>query len=202
MANLEGKALADPRVIKFKTGRRNSFWEKNCVAIGLSSGFMEPLESTSIHLIQTGIVRLVQMFPTLAFEDGVRDEYNRQLGFEYERIRDFIILHYHANSRTDTDFWRACANMVVPESLKARLELFAESGLIFRDGNELFAEVAWLQVMWGQGIRPRSHSPLASNLTGDRLKGYLKDLRTIMESHAAKLPSHADFIRTHCAAGQ
>jgi tryptophan halogenase len=202
MANLEGKPLADPRVIKFKTGRRNSFWEKNCVAIGLSSGFMEPLESTSIHLIQTGIVRLVQMFPSIGEEPSLRAEYNRQLAFEYERIRDFIILHYHANSRTDSDFWRACANMAVPESLKARMDLFAESGLIFRDGAELFAEVAWLQVMWGQGIRPRSHSPLASNLTGERLAGYMRDLRTIMESHAAKLPAHTDFIRTHCAAGQ
>lgn len=200
MANLEGKPLADPRVIKFRTGRRHAFWHKNCVAIGLSSGFMEPLESTSIHLIQTGIVRLVQMFPTLAIEATVRDEYNRQLGFEYERIRDFIILHYHANSRTDSDFWRACAAMAVPESLKARMALFADSGLIFRDGNELFAEVAWLQVMWGQGLRPRAHSPLASNLTGERLKGYLKDLRTIMDATVGKLPTHTEFIRAHCAA--
>ncbi|WP_262690210.1 tryptophan halogenase family protein [Kordiimonas aestuarii] len=200
MGNLEGKALAEPRTLQFKTGRRNSFWVKNCVAVGLASGFMEPLESTSIHLIQTAIVRLAQMFPSLGFEESLREEYNRQLTFEYERIRDFIILHYRANKRSDSAFWQHCAAMPVPESLSHRMNLFEDSGLIFREGGELFAEVAWLQVMWGQGLRAREFSPLASGLGDTQLDDYLANLKQIIDTSAAKVPAHKDFIVRYCAA--
>ncbi len=138
----------------------------NCVAIGLASGFIEPLESTSIHLIQRGIIRLMQMFP----RDGIRqsdiDEYNRQTNHEIEHIRDFIVLHYHVTRRQDTPFWRSCRAMEIPDTLRHRIELFRETGRVFRVPNELFAENSWIQVMLGQGIEPQQHHPVA-DLMGD-----------------------------------
>ncbi|WP_434783315.1 tryptophan halogenase family protein [Gimibacter soli] len=194
MGNLEGKPLADPRTIRFRTGRRATFWEKNCVSVGLSSGFLEPLESTSIHLIQTSIVRLVQMFPDLNFAAANIAEYNAQVGFEYERVRDFIILHYHLNRRTDSAFWTACREMAVPESLTHRLDLFRQTGRIFRENNELFSEVAWLQVMVGQGLMPESFTPLADKLSDDQLGRYLADLRQIIDANAGRLPGHREAV--------
>jgi len=148
--NLEGELVTDPRPIKFQTGTRRRHWVKNCVAVGLSSGFMEPLESTSIHLIQRSIVRFMQMFPS----DGVRqpdiDEFNNQMKFEIENIRDFIILHYHVTNRTDTPFWRHCRTMEIPESLQHRIDLFKETGRVFKVPTELFGENSWTQVMLGQ----------------------------------------------------
>ncbi|TNE65841.1 MAG: tryptophan 7-halogenase [Alphaproteobacteria bacterium] len=199
MGNLEGAPLAEPRTLRFRTGRRARSWYRNCVAIGLSSGFMEPLESTSIHLIQTGIVRLAQMFPAAGSDACTIAEYNAQLAFEYERIRDFIILHYKATERSDTAFWRQCRDMEVPESLKHRMALFEATGRIFRDNNELFAEVAWLQVMLGQGIVPRDYQPLADVLPLPQLMEYLANLKQIIDANVPKLPSHKDFIARHCA---
>ncbi|MEX0297645.1 MAG: tryptophan halogenase family protein, partial [Kordiimonas sp.] len=200
MKNLEGDALAEPRALRFKTGRRKKFWHKNCVAVGLSSGFMEPLESTSIHLIQTSIVRLAQMFPTTGFETANEDEYNSQIAFEFEKIRDFIILHYHLNERTDSAFWARCRDMAVPESLTHKMELFKATGRIFRDGNELFTENGWLQVMVGQGLMPDDYHPMADGLTEAQVTELMTNLKLIIDSNVPKLPKHRDFIAKHAAA--
>ncbi|PHZ85413.1 tryptophan halogenase family protein [Paremcibacter congregatus] len=202
MNNLEGMPLAEPRTLRFTTGRRAKFWHKNCIAVGLSSGFMEPLESTSIHLIQTAVVRLAQMFPTKAFDAVNEGEYNRQLGFEYERIRDFIILHYHTNQRTDSPFWTTCREMAIPESLQHKMDLFTATGRIFRENNELFTEDGWLQVMIGQGLRPASYHPLADQVPMDTLTDFMANLRGLHQRALTDLPSHTAFIAAHCAAGQ
>lgn len=202
LSNLEGESLKDPVIIPFKTGRRKKFWNKNVVAIGLSSGFLEPLESTSIHLIQQSLVRLMRMFPTSRFDQSNVDEYNNQVGFEFDVIRDFIILHYHVNQRTDSLFWQRCAQMEIPESLQHRLSLFWETGGIFRFNNELFAEPAWLQVLIGQGIKPKSFSQLARDISDEELSGFFTDLKTIMAGGLKQLPSHQQYIDRHCAAGK
>ncbi|MCJ9428809.1 tryptophan halogenase family protein [Kordiimonas marina] len=199
LSNLEGKPLADPRVLKFTTGKRRKFWNKNCIALGLSSGFMEPLESTSIHLIQSGLSRLLSLFPDKSFAQAEIDEYNRQADFEFERIRDFLILHYHANERTDSDFWTRCREMDIPETLQHKIDLFRSTGRIFREHEELFTELGWFQVMIGQGITPEAYHPMADMLTRDQLKGFMGDLKTIVDRTVAQLPSQEDFIRAHCA---
>ncbi|MDV3257473.1 MAG: tryptophan 7-halogenase, partial [Sphingomonas sp.] len=145
LKNLEGKPLAEPRLLRFTTGMRSSAWEKNVIALGLSSGFLEPLESTSIHLIQNGIAKLLSMFPDRRFNPLLRSEYNRKVRFDYERIRDFIIFHYHANQRDDSPFWRRCREMEIPGELKAKIDIFKASGKIYRDQDELFVEIGWFQ---------------------------------------------------------
>jgi len=200
MDNLEGAAITEPRNFPFRTGRREKFWHKNCVAIGLSAGFMEPLESTSIHLIQTGVVRLAQMFPATGFDATNIEEFNRQVAFEYERVRDFIILHYKANQRTDSAFWPRCREMAIPESLAHKMRLFEDTGLIFRENNELFSEAAWLQVMIGQGIMPKAYSPLADSISDAQLNEYLANLKQIIGANVPKLPDQREFIARHCAA--
>jgi len=198
--NLEGKALADPRIFSFTVGRRKKFWHKNCVAIGLASGFLEPLESTAIHLIQNSVVRLAQMFPTTNFDQANEDEYNRQVAFEYQSIRDFIILHYKATGRADSPFWQQARDMEIPQSLKHRMALFEATGRIFRENNELFSEAAWLQVMYGQGLKPKNYHPMADALNEEEFRGFMVDIKTIIDSNVLKLPSHRDFIAGHCSA--
>ena len=200
MNNLDGEALADPRLIKFTPGRRKKFWNKNCVAFGLASGFMEPLESTSIHLVQSGIDRLIKLFPDKGFSQINTDEYNRQSIFEFERIRDFIILHYHANERTDSQFWIDRREMSVPEELTRKIELFRDNGQIHREAEELFTEVAWLQVLIGQHVIPQRHHPMAEQVTPEQLKQYLVHLDQIIGKAVGGLSSHRDFINKHCAA--
>ena len=171
-SNVEGALVTDPRPIKFQTGTRRRHWVKNCVAVGLSSGFMEPLESTSIHLIQRAVVRFMQMFP----HEGVRqpdiEEFNNQMMFEIENIRDFIILHYHVTERTDTPFWRHVRSMEIPDTLKHRIELFKETGRVFKVPTELFGENSWTQVMLGQGLYPEQYHPIA-NMNGRPRTGRL-----------------------------
>lgn len=198
--NVEGAPLADPRLIRFKTGMREKAWHRNVVALGLASGFIEPLESTSIHLVQNGIARLISHFPDRGFAQVNIDTYNRRIGYDYERIRDFIILHYTANQR-DEPFWRYLREMDLPDSLSAKIELFKATGRIFREQEELFAEVGWFQVLVGQNIIPETYHPLADVLTQDELAGFLRDIRTIVSAPVPHLPSHGDFITPYCAAG-
>ncbi len=199
-ANLEGELLAEPRFLRFVTGMRKRQWVKNCVSLGLASGFLEPLESTSIHLIQSGVSRLISMFPDRHFDPALIDEFNRQSRFEFGRIRDFIILHYHANERTDSPFWIERREMAVPEALQAKLELFRSTGRIYREHEELFTEPGWLQVMLGQRIVPARYHPLADGLGEAQLTEFLGNIRTLVDRAAASAPSHADYIRANCAA--
>ena len=201
-SNLEGALIAEPRIIKFRTGARKNFWVRNCVAIGLSSGFLEPLESTSIHLIQAGVSRLVSMFPDRYFDEALIAEYNRQSHFEMERIRDFIILHYFANERTDTSFWKDCRAMSIPDNLSSKIELFRATGRIYREHEELFTEMGWQQVFLGQGIIPERHHPLADSLSRERLSEFLGGVRKAVSHAAASLPRHEDHIARNCAADQ
>ena len=198
--NVEGAPLAEPRSIRFKTGMREKAWHRNVVALGLASGFIEPLESTSIHLVQNGIARLISHFPDRGFAQVNIDTYNRRIAYDYERIRDFIILHYTANQR-DEPFWRYLREMDLPDSLSAKIELFKATGRIFREQEELFAEVGWFQVLVGQNIIPETYHPLADVLTQDELAGFLRDIRTIVSAPVPHLPSHSDFITRYCAAG-
>lgn len=199
MSNLDGAPTAEPKLIKFTTGMRREAWVKNCVAIGLSNGFMEPLESTSIHLIQSAISRLLTLFPNKQFSQLEIDEFNRQTAFEFESIRDFLILHYKANSRTDTDFWRDCADMTIPESLSNKIELFRENGRLFRNNDELFTDVGWLQVLIGQEISPRGFHPIADTIEAVKVDKYLDDLKQIFKREANKLGSHSDFITRYAS---
>ncbi|ALL12940.1 tryptophan halogenase family protein [Caulobacter henricii] len=201
MRNLDGAPLAEPRQLNFTTGRRRQFWNKNVVAMGLASGFMEPLESTSIHLVQSALSRLVALFPNRDFNAVEIAEYNRQTALEYEYIRDFLILHYKATSREDTPFWRACKAMDIPDTLKARMELFAQSGRVFSQEDDLFKEASWIQVLIGQGVLPGAVHPLTRQVTDPQLDDYMTNLRQIMARAVDGLPDQADFIARHCASG-
>jgi tryptophan halogenase len=201
LGNLDGEALAEPRVIRFTTGRRLKTWNRNVVAIGLSSGFLEPLESTSIHLIQTAIGRLVSLFPHAGPDAADVDEFNRQAQFELEHIRDFLILHYKLTRRDDTPFWRHCAAMEIPASLQRRIGLFAANGRIYRESTaEMFAEASWLQVMIGQGLMPRGNHPMADLPPLETVEGFLRDTEDVIRRCVASMPMHADFVAQHCAA--
>ena len=200
LANLDGKPLAQPRLLKFVTGMRRQAWNRNVVSIGLASGFMEPLESTSIHLVQTAIARLIDFFPRAAFDQADIDEYNRLSRFEYERIRDFIILHYHLNQRDDSEFWRHCREMSIPDTLAAKIQLYRRNGRIVREGAELFAEVGWLQVMHGQGLKAEGYHPLADLVDEQETHAYLQSVREVIGNCVAVMPDHAAYIAEHCAA--
>ncbi|HEX7369534.1 MAG TPA: tryptophan halogenase family protein [Rhodanobacteraceae bacterium] len=201
LANLEGDPIEEPRPLRFVTGMRRLTWNRNCLALGLAAGFMEPLESTSIHLVQSGVERFLKMFPDRHCDPIVVDTYNRQTRFEYERVRDFLILHYKATERDDTPFWRQCAAMQVPEALAQRIHLFRRTGLIFRDADELFTETGWLQVMLGQRIEPRHYPSLADDLDEAKLQGFLSDIRTLVSRITARLPTHDDFLAHINSAG-
>ena len=200
LANLEDEALAAPRPLRFTAGMRRRTWSRNCVALGLAAGFMEPLESTSIHLVQSGVSRLLALFPDRHCDPVLSAEYNRQTRFEYERIRDFLILHYRATERSDTPFWRHCAQIEMPDSLLRKIALFRCSGQIVRDGDELFTEGSWLQVMLGQGIEPARHHPLAEGITSAQLDEFLANIRTLIGRAVESMPDHARFVAEHCKA--
>ena len=200
LKNLEGRPIAEPRTLRFTTGKRKKSWIKNCVAIGLSSGFMEPLESTSIHMIQSAITRLLALFPDRSFAQADIDEYNELTDFEAERIRDFLVLHYHATRRNDTPFWDYCRTMDVPAQLLQKMRLFESSGRIFRDNDELFAQVSWLQVMQGQGLKPQRHHPLTHVLSDEQTLEFLRVQKGLVDEAAARMPMHKDFVARHCAA--
>ncbi|WP_297730396.1 tryptophan halogenase family protein [uncultured Maricaulis sp.] len=200
LANLDGKPLADPKLLRFVTGRRKKAWVKNCVALGLSSGFLEPLESTSIHLIQSGIAKLLQMFPRKSFEQADIDRFNARTKDEFERVRDFIILHYNATTRDDTPFWDHCRTMQVPPGLAEKYRIFEGYGRVFRENDELFNDTSWFAVMIGQGLKPRSFDPVAECLSEDETRRRLAQIRQAMQASSDHMPNHAQFIAGNCAA--
>jgi tryptophan halogenase len=196
---LRGEAIGDPRPLRFTTGRRRRAWVGNCVALGLAAGFLEPLESTSIHLIQSGIARLLEFWPGQTLQSVEVDAYNRETRAEWLAVRDFLILHYHANGRSEP-FWAERRAVPLPESLAARVALFRANGRFRREGEELFAEAAWVQVMIGQGILPGGHHALADALSAHELDDFLGLTRRHAAQVAARLPTHDAFLAAHCAA--
>ena len=198
--NLQGEPLTQPRMIKFKPGQRKQSWKGNVVAIGLSSGFLEPIESTSIHLIQRNLIRLMQMFPADGICRSDIDEFNTQVQREIAHIRDFIILHYKVTSRADTPYWEAARNMEVPASLQHRIDLFRETGRVFRTEGELFTESSWLQVMLGQGIMPEQHHQSADLMGDAELSQFLGSIRQKIERTVQQLPSHQAYVQRFCRA--
>jgi tryptophan 7-halogenase len=199
LANLDGAPLAEPRPLRFTTGRRRKVWNHNCIAIGLASGFMEPLESTSIHLIQSAISRLLSVIPGKTIAPSIIDEFNRRADFEVERIRDFLILHYHANARKGLPLWDQCRTMSIPDTLAAKIELFRSSGYIFREHEELFTEVGWLQVLIGQGVIPADYNRIADTITEATLREMLEGFEIANVTAVRKMPRHVDFIAQHCS---
>jgi tryptophan halogenase len=200
LENLDGKAQAEPRFLRFTTGRRKKFWNKNCIALGLASGFLEPLESTSIHLIQSGVTQLGAIFPDRTFDPCDAEEYNRLQIQEYERVRDFIVLHYKATTRDDSPLWRYCGNMDIPDALERRINLFRSSGRVAFEDHELFVEPNWLSVFIGQGIWPRRYDPLADVVPIEAAAVQLSRLRASIRQTAEAMPSHSEFIAEHCRA--
>jgi tryptophan halogenase len=200
LGNLDGEALAEPRVIRFTTGRRRLAWDKNVIAIGLSGGFLEPLESTSIFLIQTGVARLLQLFPDRRMSPVVAARYNAEVAFEYERLRDFLILHYKATDRDDTEFWRACAAMSVPETLSQRMALFLDSGRYYREGEELFSTLSWTQVMIGQNRIPAHYHPAVDAVPDDELRKFVAAVHGVIGNCVDAMPQHEQFIARHYTA--
>ncbi len=198
--NVEGEALMKPRVLRFTPGQRRQVWKGNCVAVGLASGFLEPIESTSIHLIQRSIVRLMQMFPADGIAQSDIDEYNSQAATEVEHIRDFIILHYKVTNRADTLYWRQARDMTVPPSLQHRIDLFRQTGRVFRVPNELFAENSWIQVMIGQGIMPLQHHQSADLMGDAELSHFLGSIKGAVDKTVSQLPSHQQYVQRYCAA--
>ncbi len=194
LANLPGERLADPRPLRFVTGKRREIWKRNCIALGLASGFLEPLESTSIHLIQAGIARLLSLFPDRHCDPLLAQEFNRQLDREFTAVRDFLILHYHLTERGGSDFWRYCRAMAIPDSLQEKLAMFRGSGRIVRQNMELFDVPSWLQVMWGQGLRPEGHHPMVDAAPAADLARYIAMNQRQTSEQVAGLSDHAAYL--------
>jgi len=196
--NMPSTAIGEPRNLKWCNGKRKSPWIKNCVAIGLSAGFLEPLESTGLQLVQASIDRLLSLFPSTDFHQADIDAYNRYAEAEIEQIRDFIILHYKQTERTDSPFWRYCQNMDIPESLQRKLDLYSSSGRIIRESSELFSEISWLSVLNGQGVMPKTYHPLVDNATSEQINDQLSKMKGIVKQCAANLPSHKSYLFKNC----
>jgi tryptophan 7-halogenase len=199
--NIQGTPLAEPRLLSFTTGRRRQFWKGNCLALGLAAGFLEPLESTAIHLVQAGVAKLLALFPDRRGNALEVDEYNRLMGATWEQVRDFVILHYKANERDGSQFWRHCRDMTVPESLQRKMDLFTGRGRIFRYDDELFSVTSWVAVLLGQGEWPRAHDELVNSMAPDELDAMLKQMRTIIADTVRNIPTQRAYIARHCAVG-
>ena len=200
LGNLTGKTLTEPLQLKFKTGRYADAWHKNCVAIGLSSGFVEPLESTSIHLIDTALVRLMRLFPFAGAMQPLAEQFNRDTQVEWEAVRDFIILHYKQTQRDDSEFWNFYRTMDIPDSLAHRIEIFKENGYVWSDLANLFRSHSWIQVMFGQGLFPEHCHGASRILPSAALKQELAKASAFVDQNLAKLPDHDDFIKQYCPA--
>ena len=198
-ANLDGEVLAEPNRLRFTTGMRTEPWQGNCLALGLAAGFLEPLESTSIHLIQSGIARFLSMLPRRDATALMAGEFNRQSRFEWESVRDFLILHYAANERHGEPFWDRCRSMTLPDSLATRLELFRATGYLHREHEELFTEPGWVQVLVGQGVLPNATHPNADALDPNALARLLGEIESGVASLVDTMPTHAEFLRRYCA---
>ena len=202
IANLPSAALAEPRQLRFVTGKRKQAWNKNCLAVGLASGFMEPLESTSIHLVQSMIMRFLSLFPRrTGFETEIK-RFNQLTDNEFLSIRDFLILHYKATQRDDSELWNYCRTMDIPDSLSNKLELYRSGSWLDRDSQELFAQDSWLAVLEGQHVHAHSYSPLVDYMPVKTLDKTLRETREVIGQCVTAMPSHEDFIRQHCAAKQ
>ncbi len=199
LEDVEGAPCSEPRTLRFVTGCRKAQWKKNCVSLGLASGFIEPLESTSIHLVIMGITRLMQMFPFDGIRASTRDEFNAQSRLELEKIRDFIVLHYHQTQRNDTPFWDYCRNMDIPESLAHRMALFRDSAKAFQKDGELFRVDSWTQVMLGQGLVPERYHPSANIMQPEEMRTFFEGMRKQVVDAVAQLPQHGQFIQRYCA---
>jgi tryptophan halogenase len=201
MNSLDGNPLDEPRLIQYITGRRTTFWKKNCVAVGLSSGFLEPLESTSIHLIQTALMRILANFPNSTFAQADIDYYNRETRLEYEGIRDFIIAHYYVTERDDSPFWNYCRTMQIPDTLAQRLQTFRSNGRIARElFVPLFGESSWVQILLGQRLIPEGWHAMAGFISEAELCAYIRDIESVTHRCVDVMPTHAEFIARHCAA--
>ena len=198
LENIQGDPLTEPKIIKFTTGRRRKGWNKNCLALGLASGFVEPLESTSIHLIMSGIIRFMRLFPFNGITEQAVSEYNTQLKSEIENIRDFIVLHYKVTERTDSEFWRHCNSMEVPDSLAHKISLFKRTGRVFLDDGDIFRVDSWVQVMLGQGIKPEQYHLIASLMSDEELTRFLTSIKQQISQRVAALPSHKVFLQQYC----
>lgn len=194
LANLDGKALAEPRMLRFTAGRRHKLWERNCVAIGLSGGFLEPLESTSIALIQNGIGRLVEYFPDKSFDPVVRDEFNRQSEIEYERIRDFIIAHYLFTERRDSELWRYCSAMRPPDTLAYKVDVFRSRGRPVVYDSDGFKEASWLSIYNGLGVTPRTYDSLVDRLSLEDIRRMFAERRAVLRRGVETMPTHEQFL--------
>ncbi|MFL6551131.1 MAG: tryptophan halogenase family protein, partial [Povalibacter sp.] len=201
MSEVEGKTIIQPRVIKFKTGRRRKAWNKNVIALGLASGFVEPLESTSIHLIMTGVTRLIHLFPFAGVSQSFIDQYNEDVQIEAEKVRDFIILHYAVNSR-DEPFWKECQNMQLPESLARRIEMFKERAHAWQADGELFRVDSWTHVMLGQRIQPAHYHQLTQAISDQDLKKLLDGIKGTISRVVERMPTHQDFLNHYCKASE
>ena len=198
--NMPGKPTAEPNFLRFVTGRRKKFWNKNVVALGLAAGFMEPLESTSIHLVNTGVNKLIAMLSLDGIDPSMESTFNRLTVKEYERIRDFLILHYYATQRDDTEFWNYCRTMSVPQTLLEKIALFRANGQVFREEDELFTETSWAAVMMGQGIAMDGHNPMADAIDLGKIKSESDEIEKSIRYLVQRMPTHGDYVAKYCPA--
>ncbi len=200
LSNLDGEPLADPKFLRFTTGRRKKFWDKNVVSLGLAAGFMEPLESTSIHLVQTSLARFMSHYPDKRILQSDINAFNEKTILEYERVRDFLVLHYSATLRDDTAFWRHCQALPRSEHLNRKIEQFSQSGRIFEAPSDLFSTASWLAVMYGQGIAPKGYNKVTDKAPLDVIQKRINYIQDVIMKSVGVMPGHSEFIAAHCQA--